>query len=157
MVPTVRQQIEELPRSECEALLARNHLGRMALSFRDRVDIRPMTYVFDQGWIFGRTGAGEKLRTLQHNRWVAFQVDEVRDLWNWDSVVIRGAVHLLDEPRGTDDRELREQALRALRGLEDGTLGEGDPAPDRDVLFGLAPQEFGGRRSLLVPTADPGG
>lgn len=55
----------------------RNRVGRLAFSFRDRVDIEPLHYVFRGGWLYGRPSPGSKLQTLRHNPWVAFEVDEI--------------------------------------------------------------------------------
>jgi len=133
----------------CEELLERNRLGRLAFSFQDRVDVQPLTYVFRDHWIFGRTSEGAKLAALRHNRWVAFQVDEIRDEWNWDSVVVRGGIHLLGEGGGAEDRRLRTQAIEALQEAIPGALGESDVAPHRTILFGLAPHEVVGRSARL--------
>lgn len=77
----------ELSRDETEALLSRNKVGRLAFSVHDRVDIQPIHYVYERGWIYGRTSEGEKITTLEHNRWVAFEVDEVEDILDRKSVV----------------------------------------------------------------------
>ncbi|MEO7042035.1 MAG: pyridoxamine 5'-phosphate oxidase family protein, partial [Gemmatimonadaceae bacterium] len=89
-------RIRELSRLEIEEILARNHVGRIAFTLHDRVDIEPIHYVFDAGWIYGRTSQGTKLSTIEHHRWVAFEVDEVKELFHWRSVVIKGAFYLID-------------------------------------------------------------
>jgi nitroimidazol reductase NimA-like FMN-containing flavoprotein (pyridoxamine 5'-phosphate oxidase superfamily) len=73
--PTDTPTIRELTDEEMHALLARNHVGRVAFSFHDRVDIRPIHYIFSDNWLFGRTEPSDKLVTLRHNQWVAFEVD----------------------------------------------------------------------------------
>ncbi len=88
-------RIRTLDLRECEELLAAHHVGRLAFSYRDKVDIEPIHYVYSEGWIYGRTGEGTKLRTLAHNRWVAFEIDEVDGLFDWRSVVVKGALYLL--------------------------------------------------------------
>src|ERR1700680_2898471 len=95
MDTATKPMIKELRRDEMEALLARNNIGRLAYAFADRVDIEPIHYVYADGWIYGRTSRGAKLETIQHNRWVAFEVDEVRGLFDWRSVVVRGCVYFL--------------------------------------------------------------
>lgn len=63
----------ELDEPGCRALLGRRSPGRLAFSFRDRVDIQPLNFVLDGEWIFGRTSEGEKMNTLRHHRWIAIQ------------------------------------------------------------------------------------
>src|SRR6476659_6971000 len=75
-------RIRELTRDEMEALLTRNNVGRIAYAFKDRVDIEPINYVYKDGWVYCRTSHGSKLETMEHHRWVAFEVDEVRGLFD---------------------------------------------------------------------------
>ena len=85
----------ELSGKEMETLISRNHVGRIAFSFHDTVDIRPIHYSAARGWLFGRTSPGDKLVTLRHNQWVAFEVDEITGPFDWESVVIRGTFYRL--------------------------------------------------------------
>ena len=146
--PTFRS----LSRSECDALLARNHVGRLAFAFHDRVDIQPIHYVYDAGWLFGRTSEGAKLATLEHNRWIAFEVDEVRGPFDWASVVVQGTFHRIDPAGSTSDRAAAARAVRLLRGIVPGTFTADDPAGFRTVLFRIAVGELTGR--MAAPAAD---
>src|SRR5688500_1171606 len=91
--PTFR----ELDPPEVEQLLTRNHVGRMAYSFHNRVDIEPISYVHAGGVIYMRTAPGSKLATLIHAPWVAFEVDEVDGPFDWRSVVAHGTVYVLED------------------------------------------------------------
>ena len=137
--------IRELTPDECVAILARNHVGRIAYAFRDRVDIEPIHYVFADGWLLGRTSAGSKLDTLRRNPWIAFEVDEISGLFDWTSVVARGSFHRLDPDGAPREVAAREQALALLRELVPDTLRAGDPVPWRDVVFRIAVSELQGR------------
>ena len=55
-------RIGTLSREECEQILARNHVGRMAYAWKNRVDIEPLHYVFDGHWLYGRTSQGPRSR-----------------------------------------------------------------------------------------------
>jgi nitroimidazol reductase NimA-like FMN-containing flavoprotein (pyridoxamine 5'-phosphate oxidase superfamily) len=136
-------QFSELSEQSARALLARNHVGRIAFSFRDRVDIQPIHYVYDDQWLFGRTGIGSKLVKLAHQPWCAFEVDEVHGLFHWDSVVVHGSFTMLDPKLGSSDRYSR--ALELLRRFIPGTMSEGDPVPDRAILFAIHIDELRGR------------
>src|SRR5579862_3684476 len=121
--------IRELSREECVALLTQNHVGRIAFSYRDHVDIEPISYVYDEGWLYGRTGQGTKLRTLAHNRWVAFETDEINALTEWSSVVVKGALYLLDP--GGPHAEAHAKAVEVLRAFNPLAFGDKDPTPER--------------------------
>ena len=143
--PTFR----ELDRAECDLVLARNAVGRIAFSLHDRVDIEPIHYVYADGWIYCRTSAGTKLATIAHNRWIAFEVDEVQSAFDWRSVVVHGSVSVIapDVPAGRHG----PRALELLRGLIPQTLDAGDPVPFRDVLLGVHVDTVRGRAASSTP------
>jgi nitroimidazol reductase NimA-like FMN-containing flavoprotein (pyridoxamine 5'-phosphate oxidase superfamily) len=143
--PKASELIRELTRPEIDEVLARNHVGRIAFSFRDRVDIEPIHYVYDDGWIYGRTQLGTKLTVVQHNYWVAFEVDEVEDLLGWRSVVIRGGFYILLDEGTEQSRALRDQAIEQIRRLTPEAFTDRDPVPFRDIVFRIAVQEAEGR------------
>jgi nitroimidazol reductase NimA-like FMN-containing flavoprotein (pyridoxamine 5'-phosphate oxidase superfamily) len=137
--------IRELTADEMHELLSRNHVGRIAFSFHDRVDIRPIHYIYNDGWLYGRTSPSEKLVTLQHNQWVAFEVDEVQGAFDWQSVVAHGSFYRLTDDEAPHQRELREEALRLLRNVAPDTLRATDPVPFRTELFAIAIDHLTGR------------
>src|SRR5215212_6700726 len=150
---TGRPSFHALEPAVCRQILERNHVGRVAFSFRDRVDIEPIHYVFVDGWIYGRSSPGAKLTTLQHNRWVAFEVDEVEGLFEWRSVVVHGAVYFL-EPSSTSAAERKpddeaaatyDAAVEHLRRLIPAALRHEDPTPERSVVFRIHANEINGR------------
>ena len=124
------------------ALLGRHHVGRLAFTFHDRVDIEPISYVFGDGYLWGRTAQGTKLTTVQHHPWVAFEVDEVDGPFDWRSVVVRGTLYFLAEEGGQRAVESYERALELLRGLDAGALTPADLTPDRVALFRIFPDEI---------------
>jgi uncharacterized protein len=132
----------ELDRAECIAVLERNHIGRIAYSFRDLVDITAISYVYDDGWLYLRTEVGDKLVTMAHNRWVAFEVDEIESLFDWRSVVARGGIYLLDP--GEHAAEHRH-AVKLLRTLIPETFRAEDPVPFRDVVLRIHVDKVSGR------------
>ncbi len=145
-----RLQIRDLDPADAIALLERNHVGRIAFSFHDRVDVEPIGYVYDDGWIYGRTTQGSKLVAVRHNRWVAFQVDEVRSTSSWRSVVVHGALYLLSERDTPSDAHGRERAIALIRARDPVAFTDEDPAGFREMLFRIAAQEVVGREAHLA-------
>jgi nitroimidazol reductase NimA-like FMN-containing flavoprotein (pyridoxamine 5'-phosphate oxidase superfamily) len=145
MTSSTGPHFRELTPEQCRELIARNHVARIAFSWRDRVDIEPIGYVNDGDWIYGRTSAGTKLSTLLHHPWCAVEMDEVRGLFDWTSVVVKGTFHLLDPESGSTDAYNR--AERLLRKLVPGTFQEDDPTPQRGIVFGVYANEITGRSS----------
>lgn len=142
---TTTPSMRELSREESRTLLAKKNVGRIAFTLHDRVDLEPISYVNDGDWIFGRTSAGSKLTKLLHHPWCAFEVDEVHGLFDWTSVVVKGTFQLLDPETGSPD--IYRRATKLLRKLVPGTLSAQDPAPHRDVVFGIYVNEVTGRTS----------
>lgn len=142
-------RIRSLEREESEQILARNHVGRLAYARGNRVDIEPLHYIHDQGWIYGRTSPGTKIETTGTEWWpVAFEVDEVEELFRWRSVVVHGGFYTI--PRDgwtTQQRETWMRGLGLLRRLIPQTFREDDPAPHRTLLFRIAVQEVSGREA----------
>ena len=138
-------RLRSLTTDDAHAFLARKHVGRLAFTLHDHVDIEPIGYVCDDKWIFGRTSKGAKLAKLLHHPWCAFETDEVSDLFEWTSVVVKGVFQLLDPEIGSSDSYQRAEKL--LSALVPGTFSVEDPAPHRDIVFGIFINEITGRAS----------
>jgi nitroimidazol reductase NimA-like FMN-containing flavoprotein (pyridoxamine 5'-phosphate oxidase superfamily) len=139
--------IRSLTRAEAGALLTSHHVGRLAYSLHDRVDIEPVHYVFHADSLYLRTAPGSKLSELRHHRYVAFEVDEVTSLFEWRSAVVHGPVELLD---AAVDQARYAEALVQLRKLVPLALSESDPTPHRNVLLRLHANEIEGRESTVT-------
>ena len=141
----------ELPRAEVEEIITNNNVGRIAFAFHDRVDIQPVHYVYERGWLYGRTSEGEKIATLKHNEWVAFEIDEVKGIFDWRSVVIHGSfwrIHPRGSPRA---EELWEKAAELVSRIVPGSLTDEDPVAFRQILFRIAISDVRGREAQLKP------
>lgn len=144
--PIVTPQFRDLTVPECDAMLARHEVGRLAFAFHDRVDIQPIHYAREGSWIFGRTTAGAKMATLLHNPWCAFEIDEIRDRFDWSSVVVKGTFSILDPKVGS--LHTYQRAIALLRTLVPGSFSKADPVSHRDIIFGIFAREITGRTAL---------
>jgi nitroimidazol reductase NimA-like FMN-containing flavoprotein (pyridoxamine 5'-phosphate oxidase superfamily) len=130
---------------EIEAMLKANSYGRLAFTFRERVDIEPIHYVYDNGWLVCRTGLGTKLTQLAHHPWVAFEIDEVHALFEWRSVVVKGTVYFPEPDGSATNDETWQSSVAALRRLVPTALMPDDPTPGRNVVFRIHIDEMHGR------------
>lgn len=146
MTAVKRPIFSDLSRDDAVALLERGHIGRLAFTFHDRVDIEPISYRYVDGWIYARTSPGTKLNVVHHHPWVAFQVDEVKSRFDWRSVVVRGTIYFLDPARG-HEREMYDNAVEVLRAVDPHALTDEDATPERQALFRIHADEISGRRS----------
>lgn len=146
-------QFRVLTHEECEALLQRGSVGRLAFTHQHRVDIEPVHYVYRDGWIYGRTQRGTKVTQLVHRPWVAFEVDAVRGPFAWESVVAHGRVEFPDPGDGPRERDLHARAVAAFRTLIPAAFTEADPTPGRTIVFAISALELAGRAATPSPPA----
>jgi uncharacterized protein len=141
-------RIRELGREEIDAILARNHVGRLAYAWQNHVDIEPLHYVYDGGWIYGRTSHGAKMEATGY-AWspVAFEVDEIEGLFRWRSVVVHGGFYTLPQKGAEWEEAEWKRGVELLRKLIPATFTDDDPVAFRTVLFRIAVQEATGREA----------
>lgn len=129
------------------ALLARNHVGSIALAFHDRVTIALANYVYANGHIYGRLEEGPDLTTVRHHQWVAFQVSEIAGTYEWRTVIARGSIEVLtDGPSAAASAAFRE-ALDLIRGIAPAVFTPRDPMPRRVHLFRIYVDDLTGHEA----------
>lgn len=151
---TTTSQFFELSEAESRALLARNRIGRLAYIAHGRADIQPVGYVAKGEWLFVRSAYGAKVKALEHNPYVAFEVDEVRGPFEWESCVVHGTCYVLPPDGGAVERSMFAMAVEALREVMPQALAAGDPFPERDIVYGIRIDRMVGR---MATHAHPGG
>lgn len=137
--------IRRLTRPEIETMLRRHHVGRIAFRDERRVDIEPIGYVYEDGALYGRAAPGTRMDALAGRPWVAFEIDEIRGPFDWESVVVKGTVYVVEPGQAMPMREHYEKALRVIRSVMPDALTDRDPAPKRTILFRLQIDEMEGR------------
>jgi uncharacterized protein len=148
--PTASPVFSTLDDEDARSLLRRNRVGRIAFSFHDRVDVEPVHYVFDEQWLFGRTSPGSKLSVVRHNPWVAFEVDEPSDTFDWQSVVVHGTVYVLEPDGPPSTTHAWARAMELLQEVVPGSGTADDPVPHRTVVFGIHVDEIIGRAATTA-------
>lgn len=85
--------------AECESLLRRSHLGRIALVDDDGPLILPVNFVLDDAEVVFRTNPGSKLNAALQRAPVAFEIDGIdeRSRTGW-SVLVRGHAREVTDP-----------------------------------------------------------
>ena len=148
--PAAAPQFKTLSRDECESVLLRNNVGRIAFSLHDRVSILPIHYVFQNGWIYGRTASAGKLGQILRNRRIAFEVDEHSQLFDWRSVIVRGAFYLIQPDKTQHPSSVYRTAVAAIRQLLPDALTESDPQFSQKNRFGGSIRYLGDVQNHLV-------
>ena len=97
--------ITDLTSNECFQLLSDNYIGRIAFISKGNPEIIPITYYYDpdRNSIITYSGEGGKIESMRKNGAVSFQVDEIKSLINWKSILLFGEY---EELSGIDAKHL---------------------------------------------------
>jgi nitroimidazol reductase NimA-like FMN-containing flavoprotein (pyridoxamine 5'-phosphate oxidase superfamily) len=100
--------IHPLSDEKIEALLKSEIVGRIGCCNNAEVYIVPTSYAYDGKYIYVHTHEGMKMDLMRKNPNVCFQVDSMKDMAHWKSVVAWGRFEELKEKA---DREKAFQLL----------------------------------------------
>lgn len=114
---TTRTELLDIPADECLRLLTihRPRLGRLAFLSGGRPLVFPMNYVAVGRLIYFRTAPGSKLMAALRAEQVAFEIDDVDDVWEegWSVLAIGRMREVIDDE---ELGELRQLPLRPWAG-----------------------------------------
>jgi hypothetical protein len=100
-----------LSEKETEDILKEQVIGRIGCHANDITYVVPVTYVYDGVNIYAHSSAtGMKMDMMRKNPEICFEVDAVRDMANWKSVIAWGVF----EPITND-----EEKVAAMKKLVD--------------------------------------
>lgn len=144
--------IGELSPPQIERVLHEQVIGRIGCHARGRTYVVPVTYAYDEGSILTHTGEGLKVQMMRENPEVCFEVEDLRHLPRWSSVVIQGRY---EELHGEAAASALERLMARLQASPPGMSempwqGAGVFAPDGqvprpEVMFRIAILEKTGR------------
>src|ERR1700687_174618 len=97
-----------LTSEEIESLLHGQLIGRIGCHWDNMTYIVPISYAYDGEFIYSLTHEGMKINMMRQNRQICFEVENIPDLANWQSVICWGEFEEL--PNSTE----RHQALEML-------------------------------------------
>ena len=93
---------------EMDDVLQHGLVGRIGCHAEDETYIVPISYAFDGTYIYCHTHEGKKTDMMRKNPKVCFQVDDMKDMANWKSVLVQGRFEELN------DHKERNAAMQAL-------------------------------------------
>lgn len=95
------QQIENVLRSQI--------MGRIGCYADNEIYVVPITYAYQDGFIYAHSKEGKKVQMMRQNPKVCFQVDAMENMTNWRSVIVWGQY---EELSGNDEQK---HGMRVLR------------------------------------------
>src|SRR5215510_532663 len=82
--------IGELEPPQIEQILHEQVIGRIGCHAHGRTYVVPVTYAYDGSAILSHTGEGLKVQMMRENPIVCFEVEDLRYLPSWSSVITFG-------------------------------------------------------------------
>jgi hypothetical protein len=144
--------ISELSPQQIERVLHEQVIGRIGCHAGGRTYVVPVTYAYDAGTILSHTGEGLKVQMMREAPEVCFEVEDLRHLPRWSSVIIQGRY---EELHGAAAASALDRLMARLRasppGLSEmpwqgaGVFAPGTHAQRPDVMFRIAIVEKTGR------------
>ncbi len=154
--------IGKLSDSEIEAVLAGNLVGRIGCHADGVTYVVPVSYAYDGEFIYVRTQEGMKIDMLRKNPELCFQVDILKNMANWKSVVVWGRFEELKEPelRGAALQKLVDRITPAVTGrnvrfYEEWPFSPADPGSLPGLVFRIHLKEKTGRFESSTEFSDP--
>ena len=98
-------EIGTLGAAETLKLLELGSIGHLGCSKNEEVYVVPITYAFDDGYLYSHAKPGKKIEMMRKNPRICIQVEEVQNLFQWKSAIAWGR---FEELKG-------DRAARAMR------------------------------------------
>jgi len=75
---------------QIEDVLKHGLVGRIGCSTNDKTYVVPISYAYDGQFIYCHTHEGQKTSIMRKNPNICFEVEEMKDMANWKSVILQG-------------------------------------------------------------------
>lgn len=111
----------ELSAQEIEDILKSSVVGRVGCCAQQKMYVVPVTYTYDGEYIIGNTVEGMKINMLRQNPECCFEVDIVKDLANWQSVIAWGT---FEELSGDEAEKSLQKLINKLEPLISGETSQ---------------------------------
>ena len=83
---------------QIEQFLESQLVGRIGCHFDGETYVVPISYVYDGTYVYAHTYEGKKLEMMRHEPRVCFEIDTLRNLSEWKSVIAWGEFEELKDP-----------------------------------------------------------
>ena len=101
----------DLDKSQIDDLLKSELIGRVGCFDGNKVYVVPITFAYNDGYIYGHTKDGLKIQMMRNNPDVCFEIDWMKDLSNWKSVIVYG---IFEELKGDEANKGLEILMKSI-------------------------------------------
>lgn len=131
----INKMFGTLNEKEIEALINREYIGRIGCHAEGVTYVVPISYAYDGEFIYGHTFEGMKLNIMRKNPKICFEVDDLHNLANWESMIAWGVFEELENGKERD-KAVRVLMARTLPLVHSETmhLSPQWPFPVNDVM-----------------------
>jgi nitroimidazol reductase NimA-like FMN-containing flavoprotein (pyridoxamine 5'-phosphate oxidase superfamily) len=142
----------KLTSNEIEEVLGEQVVGHLGCHANGVTYVVPVSYAYDGKFLYGRSMEGMKIDFMRKNPIICFQVDIMRDMANWKSIILWGEFEELKDPK-TRSFALQKLIERKLPLVSSATthlsstwpFPEQNPANIKGIVFRILIKEKTGR------------
>ncbi|MDP4282958.1 MAG: pyridoxamine 5'-phosphate oxidase family protein [Bacteroidota bacterium] len=92
---------DTLSNKQITDVISGNVVGRLGCHADDKTYVVPISYAYDGDYIYARTFEGMKISMMRKNPNVCLQVDNMKSMSDWESVILWGT---FEEITGEEER-----------------------------------------------------
>ena len=111
-------KIQNLSEHEVMDLFKENHLGHLGCQKDGEVYVIPITYAFEDNYIYSHSKDGKKIEMMKRNPNICLQVEKVYDLFHWKSAIAWGNFEQLKGEMASQGMRVLVKKLIKLRHIE---------------------------------------
>ena len=106
--------IHELSEAECREMLGRTNIARLACAHNNQPYVVPIRIDLHERFLYGYATLGQKIEWMRENPLVCVEIDEVRTVQEWTSVLVFGRYEELpNTPAFARPRKIAERLFQA--------------------------------------------
>jgi nitroimidazol reductase NimA-like FMN-containing flavoprotein (pyridoxamine 5'-phosphate oxidase superfamily) len=94
--------------TQIDNLVSSQVTGRLGCVADEKVYIVPINYVYKNSTIYAHSAPGRKIDMMRKNPNVCFQIDDIRNIFRWESVILWGTFQEITDP------EKKQQAMQGI-------------------------------------------
>jgi uncharacterized protein len=136
--------VGELDKNQIEDFLKSELIGRIGCYGDGKVYVVPVTYAYENGYIYGHTKDGLKIRMMRNNPNVCFEIDWMKNMKNWKSVIVYGTI---EELKGDNAKNGLEILFKRIMSIVSETPSQIEPPNHNNIDV----EDFAFQQSFLSP------